>query len=324
MRNRMSGALAGWLAVLTIAQAAAFVEIWSVFVRRPHGQLLDTLALTGNSIGQNAVNGPVATVLNGLSLVSVAAAAVAIAVIALLRGRVLLALVAVGVIVAAGGMAQVLKQVITRPDLGIDPERAAAGNSLPSGHTAVAAAVAVALVLVLPGPARGIGAVLGAAYTAIVGVATLSAGWHRPSDAVAAMLVVGACASVGGLILLAGQRPYRDGAGQTAAVPGAGPSADPVDGPAPGLLARQAHPKTTAFLVITALVLAAACALAVSWADPGQADAVNQVGRTRLFAGYAGSAAGITATAAVMMALVLATAHRVVPTRRLESEPVPA
>ena len=45
--------------------------------------------------------------------------------------------------------------MIYRPDLGVDPERAAAGNSLPSGHTTIAASVAVALVLVVPSKARG-------------------------------------------------------------------------------------------------------------------------------------------------------------------------
>src|SRR5262249_47992480 len=83
-----------------------------------------------------------------------------------------------------------------------DPERAGAGNSLPSGHATVAASVAVALVLVLPPRARGIGALIGAGYAAFVGVATMSAGWHRPSDSIAAFLIVGLWAAVAGLALL--------------------------------------------------------------------------------------------------------------------------
>src|SRR5207245_1071112 len=99
---------------------------------------------------------------------------------------------AVLLIVGANLTTQLLKSVLVRPVLGIDPERAAAGNSLPSGHTTIAASVAVAVLLVVPAAVRGVSAVVGAVLTAAAGVATLSAGWHRSSDAVAALLVVGA------------------------------------------------------------------------------------------------------------------------------------
>ena len=95
---------------------------------------------------------------------------------------------------------------LDRPYLGVDPQRIEAGNSLPSGHTTVAASVAVALVFVLPPRARGFAAVVGAGYTALVGVATMSAGWHRPSDSVAALLVVGGWAAAAGLALMIAAR----------------------------------------------------------------------------------------------------------------------
>src|SRR6185369_17388457 len=97
-------------------------------------------------------------------------------------GRVAVALLAMTLIIGANLTTQLLKLAITRPDFGVDPEREAVGNSLPSGHTAVAASVAVALVFVLPSRARGLGGILGAAFAGLAGVATLSAGWHRPSD----------------------------------------------------------------------------------------------------------------------------------------------
>ena len=80
------------------------------------------------------------------------------------------------------------RTAIVRPDLGVDPERAEAGNSFPSGHATVGR--------VGRGGARTRAATAGAgsprssapAYAALVGVATMSAGWHRPSDSVAAYL----------------------------------------------------------------------------------------------------------------------------------------
>src|SRR5690606_39114784 len=82
-----------------------------------------------------------------------------------------------------------------------------AGNSLPSGHATAAAAFAIGLTLVLPPRARGPVSLVGATYAAVVGVATLSSGWHRPSDVVAAYLVVGGWAAAAGLVLVLTQHP---------------------------------------------------------------------------------------------------------------------
>ena len=60
----------------------------------------------------------------------------------------------------------------------------------PSGHTTAAASVSAALLLVVPPRARPWAAVLGAGYTTATGISTLIGQWHRPSDVVAAVLVV--------------------------------------------------------------------------------------------------------------------------------------
>ncbi|MGW5016554.1 phosphatase PAP2 family protein, partial [Micromonospora chalcea] len=206
MRETARGWTAVWLVVLALLQTAAFVLVWRFAVHTELGQWLDTVALTGNQIGQDRIDGPVDTLLNAMSVVSLLAATAVIGFIALIRGRKALAVTATLLIAGANVTTQLLKHFLVRPDFGIDPERAAAGNSLPSGHTSVAASVAVALILVLPRKLRAAGAFLGAGYAAAAGVATLSAGWHRPSDAVAAYLVVGAWAAVAGLVLLVFQR----------------------------------------------------------------------------------------------------------------------
>src|SRR5439155_1663077 len=148
MTARRTGLLTLWLLVLAAAQVVAFVQLARFFVHTGHGQLLDTVALAGNGIGHRRIEGLVSNVLNAMSVLSLAIAAAVIGFIALIRGRVLLAVMAILLIVCANVTTQLLKGFIVRPDLGIDAERAAAGNSFPSGHTAVDASVAVALILV--------------------------------------------------------------------------------------------------------------------------------------------------------------------------------
>ncbi|WP_431876133.1 phosphatase PAP2 family protein [Micromonospora marina] len=289
MRETARGWTAVWLVVLALIQTAAFGLLWRFAVHTELGQWLDTVALTGNRIGQDRIDGPVDTILNAMSVVSLLAATAVIGFIALIRGRKALAVTATLLIAGANVTTQLLKYYLVRPDFGIDPERAAAGNSLPSGHTAVAASVAVALILVLPRKLRVAGAFLGAGYAAAAGVATLSAGWHRPSDAVAAYLVVGAWAAAAGLVLLFFQRE------QAVVEPG------------------DAHRVAAAVLGGIGVVALLASAVALSWLVDRSTIPVEALGRRPLFVGYAGSAAGIAGTIAVVAALVLVVVHRLVP-----------
>ncbi|OKI60658.1 phosphatase PAP2 family protein [Micromonospora sp. CB01531] len=289
VRTTARGGTAVWLVVLALAQAAAFLLVWRVAVHTTPGQWIDTVALTGNRIGQSRIDGPVDRILNAMSVVSLLAATAVIGFIALIRGRKALAVTATLLIAGANVSTQLLKHSLTRPDFGIDPARAAVGNSLPSGHTAVAASVAVALILVLPPRVRAVGAFLGAGYAAAAGVATLSAGWHRPSDAVAAYLLVGIWAAVAGLVLLVFQRERA--------------KISPAD----------AHPKAAAVLGLGGALALVASALALLWLARLSDTPADELTRRPLFIGYAGSAAGIAGTIAVVAALVLALVHRLVP-----------
>jgi membrane-associated phospholipid phosphatase len=281
--------LALWLLALAVAEVAGFIGICRFFVQSEHGQLLDTVALTGNRIGQARVEGLVDTVLNTMSGLSLAIATAVVGFIALIRRRIAVAFGAILLIVGANVTTQVLKQVIYRPEVGVDLERAAAGNSLPSGHATIAASVAVAVMLVLPARLRGVGGMLGALLTAVVGVATLSAGWHRPSDAVAALLIVGAWTCVAGLFIVIAQRRHGG-----------------VDYGPPNRLSVLA-------LTIGGVVLLAGAGLALKLTDQVLSTPPDQLGPHRLLAAYAGGAVGIAGTAALVLASVLATAHRVVP-----------
>ncbi|GAB3939397.1 hypothetical protein GCM10027614_21530 [Micromonospora vulcania] len=153
----------------------------------------------------------------------------------------------------------------------------------------MAASVAVALVLVLPPKVRAVGAFLGAAYAAAAGVATLSAGWHRPSDALAAFLLVGVWAALAGLVLLITQREQAE--------------------VAPG----DAHRLAAVLLGVAGVLALVASGLALSWLVELRDTGPDELARRPLFVGYAGSAAGIAGTMAVVMALVLTVVHRLVP-----------
>ncbi|WP_343448655.1 phosphatase PAP2 family protein [Micromonospora oryzae] len=289
VRATARGWTAVWLVVLALAQTAAFLVVWRAALHTELGQWLDTVALTGNQIGQDRIAEPVNRILNTMSALSLLAATAMIGFIALIRRRVALAITATLLIAGANVSTQLLKHFLARPDFGIDPERSAAGNSLPSGHTTVAASVALALILVLPPTVRVLGAYLGTAYAAVAGVATLSAGWHRPSDAVAAFLVVGVWAALAGLLLLVTQREQAQ--------------VEPTD----------AHRVAAVVLGLGGAIAVVASALALSWlVDLPQLDP-DEMGRRSLFVGYAGSAAGIAGTMAVVAALVLAVVHRLVP-----------
>ncbi|MGN9775904.1 phosphatase PAP2 family protein [Micromonospora sp. H33] len=289
VRTTARGWTAVWLVVLLLVQAVAFLAVWRVAVHTELGQWLDTVALTGSRIGQDRIDGPVDRILNAMSVVSLVAATAVIGFIALIRGRIALAVTATLLIVGANATTQALKYGLARPDFGIDLERVYAGNSLPSGHTTVAASVAVALVLVLPPTMRVAGAFIGAGYAAAAGVATLSAGWHRPSDAVAAYLVVGVWAALAGLVLLVTQRERAQ--------------VEPAD----------AHRIAAAVLGVGGLLAVLACGLALSSLVDLRGTPPAELARRPLFVGYAGSAAGIAGTMGMVMALVLAVVHRLVP-----------
>ncbi|GIJ11622.1 phosphatase PAP2 family protein [Micromonospora andamanensis] len=291
MRVRVTprGGTAVWLVVLALIQAAAFIAVWRFALHTEIGQWIDTVALTGNRIGRDHIEEPVDRILNAMSVVSLLAVTVMIGFIALIRGRVALAVAATLLIAGANVTTQLLKYGLSRPDYGIDLERAYVGNSLPSGHTTVAGSVAVALVLVLPPKVRAVGAVIGAGYAATAGVATLSAGWHRPSDAVAAFLVVGVWAALAGLLLLITQRERAE--------------------VAPG----DAHRLTALLLGVAGVLAITGCVLALWWLVGLRSTPAVELSRRPLFVGYAGSAAGIAGSMAVVMALVLTAVHRLVP-----------
>ncbi|MGQ7295222.1 phosphatase PAP2 family protein [Quadrisphaera sp. KR29] len=196
--------------LLAVASGAGAWALHRVFVLTAHGQAVDEAALVGARTRLWRLEDGANAVLDTVSAVAVLAALAVVAVVALAQRRLRLALAAVVLVAGSLATTQVAKHLLlTRPDLDVTY---ALANSLPSGHTTFAGAVSAAALLVAPVRLRPLVAVVGAAYTSAIGVGTLAAGWHRPSDAVAAMLVVLAWGAL--LAPLAGGRPTA-GAGSS-------------------------------------------------------------------------------------------------------------
>ncbi len=268
------------LLVLAGACAVAFCVLYLIFVRTGHGQRIDEAAFQGRGVadeGQPAAN----RLLNTISIASLVIATVVLVGQALIRHRADLSLVAAGVIAGSVISAELLKDFLSRPILYAGPLPTA---SFPSGHTAIAFSVGVAAILVVPARLRNWAALAAVLYGSGIGIATVAAGWHRPSDAAASLLLVTAWAAA--VVALSDR-----------AAAAARSSADPPTGewPRPAVSRR--------YLLAGAALLGAGYLGAIAIAFARQAGAIDwTLGNAAFFA----SCAAILALAAILVAALLA------------------
>ena len=283
--------------------------MWAVLVVSHTGQLMEQTALTGSRIGARFASGYARTLLHVVSIPAVIAMAVIVFLLALWRGSRRRALWAAGTIAATNASAQLLKHTLLwRPDFGLS-QRWDAANTLPSGHTAVAASTAVALVLVVGARWRSLTAWVGALLAAAMGYSTLGCPWHRPGDVMAALLLAvgwGAVAVACGA--WANDEPAPGG--RTGPDDGGGRGARRADG------APAAGPGVAVMILGVLGVLAGVISAAlevITWrglqVDPSRVDA---------FVAYAAGSGGTVAVAFTGLALLaaLSRASEVAPPRR--------
>jgi len=173
-------------ACVALLAAGGVAGVYLACVRTPLGQTVDTLMMRGADVHHARIVAVLDRALNGTTAVSLVLVCLTAAAIGFVRRRLDLALAAGLLVLGANASTQLFKNRLPRPNLDDFP----APNSFPSGHTTAAASVAFALILVLPFAIRGTVALLGAGYVATIAIATVWAEWHRPSDTVAALLVV--------------------------------------------------------------------------------------------------------------------------------------
>ena len=176
-----------WSLVGAIVAGAAVVGLARSFVLTVPGLWADELAFLGSERGRSELEPISQLVLSVVGIPFLVIAVLAAVTTALVRRQWGDAARAVLIVAGANLTTQVLKSLIERPDV---DSMVHLSNSLPSGHTTVAASVAAVALLVAPRPARPLVAILGGTYTAATAVATMSLGWHRPSDVIAGIAVV--------------------------------------------------------------------------------------------------------------------------------------
>ena len=300
------------VAGLTTTVLAAFGVwlTWRIFVGSAAGQRVDQAVFDGATFGRTRLWAVAEPVLEVISVPYIAFVLVLAVVIAIARRRWALAAQVALLMGGANLTTQLLKYVVLdRADLG---STYAGANTLPSGHTTAAASVSAALVFVVPPRGRPWAAVLGAVYTAGTGVSTLIGRWHRPSDVVAAVLVVLAWSGLACAFAAVSRpraRPVRSGGPDAGVGVGAGsPTATgellrlrssgrraPVLGVAGGLLV----------LAGLAAALPAVWALHLTWTTPGELST-----RAVRLVAYGGGAFGVVAASALAFAVLLAIRQR--------------
>jgi membrane-associated phospholipid phosphatase len=205
-RTKQPGkALAAVFVLATLACLAALAATYFFFVRTTTGQFIDESALV-EAVAIHGTAGKAATkLLDWLPAVSVLIATVVVLFVTVLRRRWTAAGIAVGACVGANIATQILKDLApVRPYRGIETLEL---NSLPSGHTTLAASAAAAVFLVVSPRWRPLVGFLGGSFAVATGVSTLINQWHRPADVVAAFLVVGVfMLPAGWLIIRTGPR----------------------------------------------------------------------------------------------------------------------
>lgn len=280
-------------AVIALLAAVGEGLIIRIFVLGVGGQRVDQTAFDGSNLGRSRLLQVAHPVLEVVSVSFVVIVLMLTALIALLRRRWRLCLQVVIIMIGANLAAQVLKELLVRPELGVEGPMGTfpSLNTLPSGHTTVAASAAIAVLLVVPQRLRGLIGLLGAAYVAATGVSTLIGGWHRPSDVVAALLltlvITGAT-----LALLPVERPAWQG---TRAVGGGGGWVMAIVLGAGGVIAA----------------VLGAIALQRTWQRVAAEEAYssiagrNDLGHDALLQAYAGGALGVVAMTAIVLAAVM-------------------
>ncbi len=175
---------------------AVAVGVWWLGVRTMEGQRYEDMVWSKFDAALPGWLEPVVHVFT-ISTVVIATSAImsiiALAVLIVRKRWLLIAQLAVfgGICFAA---AELLKPLLPRPYL-INLE-SNPNNSAPSGHVILAAAAGVILLCAVPRVCRALVAVIGWLYAVLVGLSVIAGQWHRPTDVIMALLIVGGVAMI--------------------------------------------------------------------------------------------------------------------------------
>lgn len=155
----------------------------------PRLRSADQMAYVGRFDGGTALLTVDRLALASISVLTLAAATLAIALSALRRYGMAFAVRVSGSILLAACSAEILNRFLPQSLPGLASHPHLQGGSFPSGHATIATAVSLGAATVIgPRAAQWMWGPL-VAWVVIVSAATLSVGWHRPSDAIAGTLL---------------------------------------------------------------------------------------------------------------------------------------
>jgi membrane-associated phospholipid phosphatase len=154
------------------------------------GRSLDLAGLTGFVSANDGWIAGATWRLTGLgNPPQVAAITLAIAALALVRGRPRVAVAVIGLVAATSISSQVLKVLLAHPRFPPILGYEVGPQALPSGHATAAMSLAMAGVLAAPRRGRLPAALIGSLLALAVGGSVVASGWHYPSDVLAGYLL---------------------------------------------------------------------------------------------------------------------------------------
>jgi len=261
-----------------------FAALYFAAARTSIGQRIDDAALRDRT-SDRSIQLASDQILDTISMSSLALATSALVFIAVVRARPRLA-VCVGLfIVGANVTTQLAKSssILIRPTLLDSLSSLGSTPSFPSGHATVAMSVALGLLLVSTPRFRKAAGTVGVVYAILIGAATITGGWHRPSEVVGGYLVATAWAAAIAAIVVALRGTGR--------APGLRqPWRIPAGATSPRLMAAGA------ILLVGAALLAVGIALATK----PRFEAVD------FGAAYVGALIGLAGSAVLLLAALLA------------------
>jgi membrane-associated phospholipid phosphatase len=188
--------------------AVVLVAVFTVAVWTAAGQRFEDAVLTeASQLDGTRAQAQAAWLLVTVRKSTLAVVTLAVLLTGWLRRRLVAGLAASALILMTAVATQVLQLVVYRPVL-LEAGRRREDQSFPSGHTAIAMATLAALIFVLPPRWRIPATVLSAPWAIGIGLAAVTAGWHRPSDVLGSYLIV-LVFSCGILVFLAGRDRLR-------------------------------------------------------------------------------------------------------------------
>ena len=175
--------------IVSGASAGALVVLWLLFVELEWGQRLDDLAIQSRAVESPAVIAQNSNTLGLITHTSLALGILALLGIGFIRKRPLLGVAAAGSVAAAVLTTEGLKKFVIDRPIRFEEVPDLAHNTFPSGHATISTSLALAALMLAPVRLRVPVAVVGALWVSFQCTGVVSAGWHRPSDALAGLAV---------------------------------------------------------------------------------------------------------------------------------------